>query len=84
MATCESHGHLYGHGGTCVMCKEPKPAPQQEQAARFMVDLEGDILDKRQCRFLRIRSVGHATEGDFAYARAIAAALNASPPKEAM
>jgi hypothetical protein len=33
MATCESHGHLYGYGGTCVMCKEPKPAPAAGAAA---------------------------------------------------
>lgn len=29
-ATCETHGHIYGHEGVCLFCRTPKPtqAPQ--------------------------------------------------------
>jgi hypothetical protein len=65
-----------------------RPAPQQEQAApvelRFVVDRDAFITDKVALRVMCVHHAGRAKESDLAYARAIAAALNASPPKEAM
>jgi hypothetical protein len=25
MANCETHGHIWGSGGVCIFCDEPKP-----------------------------------------------------------
>jgi hypothetical protein len=62
-----------------------RPAPQQEQAARFVCGDNGHaILDTHTGWGLQTRLTGAAASmSRVAYARAIAAALNASPPKEA-
>jgi hypothetical protein len=67
-----------------------RPAPQQEQAARFTVRGEGYSLyikDTATGRNILLTayctSTGRPHESNEAYARTIAAALNASPPKEA-
>jgi hypothetical protein len=66
-------------------------SPQQEQAARFVVEANNPfdtiIHDEGGCPgrdmpFMSINFPG-TREQRLAYARAIAAALNASPPKEA-
>lgn len=59
-----------------------RPAPQQEQAARFVVGYEGTVFDSAHQRHWYCAEPLSFEERK-AYARAIAAALNASPPKEA-
>jgi hypothetical protein len=27
IATCETHGHLWGRDGACLFCKTPQPSP---------------------------------------------------------
>ena len=42
-ATCETHGHLFGHDGLCIMCKAPKtpnpvPSPTVQRVRTIVRD----------------------------------------------
>jgi RecJ-like exonuclease len=65
----------------CEFCNGTGKAPQQEQAARFVVTDDADIFDSETKRVIHVPGRDLMAVRD--YARAIAAALNASPPKEA-
>jgi DnaJ-class molecular chaperone len=87
---CSGTGAIYGrYSGLanipCFACdgtgNEPLPAPQQEQAARFVVTDDADIFDSETKRVIHVPGRDLMAVRD--YARAIAAALNASPAKEA-
>ena len=48
--SCEKGNHIYGIGGLCVFCKQPKPAapPAQEQTEQAAVAL-GHVAIKDGC-----------------------------------